>query len=173
MSNLLLTAGFLIILVISIVWGLLRGLAKARIRGISILLCAAAAVGITLMIRPMIDPVQIVNEVLIPLLENNGQSQMTDMLTLSETLNEVLLHAVISLISPVICLVLFILLSFLTWFIYAIVTLVLHGVLRRANARSAFHRLRGSAGGAIQGLVLVVILLIHAVQDLFFKEKEA
>ncbi|MBE6553541.1 MAG: hypothetical protein E7666_04270 [Ruminococcaceae bacterium] len=160
MSNLILTGLFVLILAVSALWGLLRGLAKSRIRGISIVLCAVAAVATAVLLRATLVSDQMIEETVIPLLVNSDMGQYAEMLELSPTLTEVLLHTVYSIVSPLLVLVFFIVYSFLTWFIFLIVTLILGGALRRQNQRSAFHRLRGMAWGAIQGVVIFVILLI-------------
>ena len=51
MSSLILTGLICVILVISILWNLLRGLAKSRLRGILILVSAALAVVTVLSLR--------------------------------------------------------------------------------------------------------------------------
>ena len=160
MSNLILTGLFLLILVISALWGFLRGLAKSRIRGISVLLCAVAAVVTAVLLRATVASDAALQTLIVPLLESNGQTQIVEMLGLSPTLNEVLLHCIYSIASPILTLALFIAYSFLTWFVFVIVTLIFGGAMRRHNERSAFQRTRGLVWGVIQGLVIVVILLV-------------
>ncbi len=160
MSNLILMGLFALVLVIGALWGLLRGLAKSRIRGISIIFCAVAAVLTAVLIRPLVVSEETIENIVIPLLENSNMKQYAEMLELSPTLNEVLMHTIYSIAAPVLVLVFFILYSFVTWFIFLIITLVCGGALRRHNERSSFHRLRGMIWGAVSGFVVCVILLV-------------
>jgi len=160
MSNLILTGLFLLILVISALWGFLRGLAKSRIRGISVLVCAIAAVLTAVLLRSTVASDAALRTFVIPLLEKAGQTQIIEMLGLSPTLNEVLLHCIYSIAAPFMALALFIAYSFLTWFIFVIVTLICGSALRKHNERSKFQRTRALIWGVVQGLVIFVILMI-------------
>lgn len=160
MSNLILTGLFIGVLVISALWGLLRGLAKSRFRGISILLCAVAAVITAVVLRKMAVSDWMIETWIVPLLENYGQTQIVEMMGLSATLNEVILHCIYSIAAPLLTLALFIVYSFVTWFIFLIVTLIGGRAMRRHNERSAFQRTRGMVWGLVQGLVIFAILLI-------------
>ena len=160
MSSLILTGLFVLIVVISALWGLMRNLAKSRIRGISVLLCAVAAVITAVSLRATLVSDEVIQTQLVPLLESYGQTQVVEILGLSPTLNEVLLHCVYSLVAPILVLLCFIVYSFLTWFVFLIVTLILGGALRRHNEHSVMPRLRGMIWGVIQGVAIFVVLLI-------------
>ncbi len=159
MTGLILICAVLVILAISVLWGFLRGLGKARIRGISILVCSVAAVLVTLLLKNQIATMNFVNW-LVSLLESNQQSGIAELLGFSETLNEVILKCAASLVAPLLCLSLFFLFSFITWFVFLIVTLILNAKLRSYNERCKFSRTRAMIWGFVQGLAIVIIILI-------------
>lgn len=160
MTNVILTVAIFAIVGISILWAFLRGLAKARIRGICVLACAVAAILITVGMRAELMNQELIENQLIPWLESSGQSQLAEILGFSETLNAVVLNCSISLVAPLFCLLLFILLCFFTWFVFLIVTLILHGALSKQNEKSRLQRTRAACWGLIQGIAIAFIVML-------------
>ena len=174
MANLLLIIFVIVSILISVVWGLLRGLSKARIRGISVIACAIAAVVLAVVSRQWIVTDWFIEESVIPLLqEMNNTEIVIEALGMSQTLNGVLLNCITSLITPILCLVYFLLLSFLSWFVFLIVSLACGGAMRRHNARCCFSRVRASVWGLIQGLVIVTILLVPVAAEMEITPEQA
>lgn len=160
MSNTILLCLMLAILVISILWNLIRGLAKSRVRGICILLSAVAAVAVTVGLRSWVLTEEFMKDILMPMLERFATADVVEMLGLSETLNEVVLNVTVSVVSPIICLLLFWAFSIVTWIIFLIISLICGRAMRRHNENSSLSPLRALLWGAVQGLVIVVILMI-------------
>ena len=160
MGNLILTLLILLTVGISVLVGFLRGLGKARIRGIAVLVSAVAAVLVTVLTRGSVVSDSLIQDTVIPWLQAMEQSEIADMLGMSPTLNATLLNTAYSLIAPILCVAFFLIFSFLTWLAYAIVTLILGGTLREQNENSKYPRTRAIVWGLIQGFVIVAIWLI-------------
>ncbi len=160
MSNAILICSAIVILAIGMLWGFLRNLAKSRIRGISLILCAVGAVLLTIPIRNWLFSEERLNQIVIPWMEKLNMPEMVEMFGLSETLNEVLLGVGGALVAPIISLALFIVLSFLTWFVFLIVTLIFGSSMREYNEFRPFSRIRGMVWGAISALVILFVLMI-------------
>ena len=160
MGNLILTLFILLTIGISVLFGFLRGLGKARIRGISVLVCALAAILVAALSRGSVVSDTLMQETVIPWLQAMEQSEIADMLGMSPTLNAALLNTAYSLIAPILCVVFFLIFSFLSWLAYAIVTLIIGGTLREHNENSAYPRTRAIAWGLIQGIAIVAIWLV-------------
>lgn len=160
MYSFLLVVAVLIILGLSTVWAMFRGLAKARIRGISVLVCAILAVVITLLTRNSLLNGDLVNETILPLLQESENAQIIELLQISQTLNITLLNVVVSLITPLMCLVIFMLLSFITWIAFLVVTMVFSQPLSDSNDRAVARLPRSIVWGVVQGLAVVAIVLL-------------
>ena len=161
MSNALLISGILLIIIVSVVWAILRGLAKARIRGICILVCAILAVILTVCTRGMFTTDKFVSDTVLPWLTQTGMDEkIFEILGVSSTLDNVLINCIVSLASPFICVAYFLILSFLTWIVFLILTLVFHTPLRMQSRFSRFRMARTSVWGLVQSLVLVMIFLL-------------
>lgn len=158
--NLLLIFIMLLTIGACILFSFLRKLAKARIRGICAIVCAILAILTTVLMRKSLVSGDMVNETLIPLLEEANIEQLIELLHISDTLNDALINCVASLIMPVLCLVFFLLYSFLTWVIYLIVTLVFSQQLKDHNDRCSHQLPRALIWGAVQGLVVVFVWMI-------------
>ena len=114
MSNVLLIVFVIVSMLISVLWGFLRGLSKARIRGISVILCAVGAVVLAIASRQWIVSDWFASELVLPFaLEMENAQIVREALGMSKTLNEALLHCITSLIAPILCVVYFLILSFL------------------------------------------------------------
>jgi len=161
MSNLILIGLVSLILIVSILWNLLRGLSKSRLRGILILVSAILAVVGTLFLRSFLVSDVTIDTYIVPLLENVlNAPEVVEVLQLSGTLTQVLINVVVSLISPILCLLLFWAFSILTWIIFVIVALVRRRAMRARNEQSACRHWRAVAWGAVQGLVIVIMIMI-------------
>ncbi len=159
MTGAILVAFVLVALAIGVLLGFLRGLGKARIRGISLLVCAIAAICVALATKEQFAS-KATEDWLIAFLQSNQMTEVAELFGVSATLREVVLKCAASLVTPLICLVWFIVLSFVTWVIYLVVTLILHGKLRRYNEKASYSRSRAIAWGAVQGLVVIVLALL-------------
>ena len=160
LASVLLVVAFLVTVGLSVLWAFLRGLAKARIRGISIIACLILSIVITILMRGALLSDGMVDGTIIPILEDNGLSQVVEMLGFSETLNEVILNVIVSLISPIVCVLIFFLLSFLSWAAFLVVTLIMNNTLREHNEKCQHQRVRAMIWGGVQGLVLFTVMLI-------------
>lgn len=167
MSNALLIVFVLVSILISVLWGFLRGLSKSRIRGISVILCAVGAIVLAIVSRQWIVSDWFISELVLPFVqEMENAGIVKDALGISQTLNEVLLHCITSVITPILCILYFLILSFLSWFVFLILSLVCGEAMRRHNERSRFSRLRAAAWGLIQGLVIAFIFVLPVAVEL-------
>lgn len=161
MINGILIGGIFLILAISVGWAMLRGLAKARIRGISMIACGVLAVLLALLTRSFLVTDTMMESNILPLLVEAEVDQVVmDVLGVSETLDDVLLNVCVSLILPVLTLVYFIVLSFLTWIAFLVLSIVFHVPLQLKSRFSPFRWLRSAAWGLGQGLVILFIVLL-------------
>lgn len=157
MINLILLGLFVLLVGFGVLGGFLKGLGKARIRGICVIACAIAAVALTLILRKML----ISQEVLDSLLAEIGNAKVfEDLMAASPSLCKILLNCLSSLASPILCLLIYFVLAFVTWIVYLIVTIILHGALRRHNQRCKLSKLRACIWGGVKGLVVFVMLMI-------------
>ena len=167
MSNALLIVFVLVSILISVLWGFLRGLSKSRIRGISVILCAVGAIVLAIVSRQWIVSDWFISELVLPFVqEMENAGIVKDALGISQTLNEVLLHCITSVITPILCILYFLVLSFLSWFVFLIVSLACGEAMRRHNERCGFSRLRAAAWGLIQGLVIAFIFVLPVAVEL-------
>ena len=114
MSNLFLILGVILILGISVGWSILRGVSKARIRGISLIACAILAVILSVVTRSVFLTDTFVEDTLLPLVNvANAGEIVTEILGVSPTLDRVLVNCIVSFAMPIICLLYFFILSFL------------------------------------------------------------
>lgn len=152
---------FAVVVGVTTLWSIFRGLGKSRIRGITVLVSALGAVMITLAMRKHLASQELVDELLIPNLKNLMSSELVaDLFGLSPTLNEVLLNCVSSLLMPLVCLGIFVLLCFVTWIIYLVLSLVFGAFWRVHNARAFLSMPRAAIWGFVQGVVIVLMLLL-------------
>ena len=101
MIHLVLSALVILILAANVLCALGRGVSKARIRGVLILLSAVGAVLATITLRATLVSDAFVKETLVPMLESLNNATLTEMVGLSETLNQVIIHTVASLINTI------------------------------------------------------------------------
>ena len=158
-------APIIAILLITFLWGLLRGLAKTRFRAILIIGSAVAAVITTVALKSYIQTESFVNTMFLPFLSQVvGSGDVVEMIAsflgVSQTMNEVLLGVIGALLAPLLCLAFFLVYSIITWIIFAIVSLCRSGSMRRHNARSHFKILRILAWAVLQTVVVIAIFMI-------------
>ena len=153
-------AALLLLLLISVAWALIRGVTKARIRLICVVLCAVAAFGITIAARGKLDAAY---EEYAPQIEQffreNGMEDVWTFVNESSAVRNVIEESGGALLAPILALVLFIVLQLATWVIYFIVTLILHGAIKRREERRHFRLLRAMAYGIVQFAVILFVFL--------------
>jgi hypothetical protein len=159
MGNLLLLVAILVILAINVLFAMLRGLAKSRIRGICIVASAVLAVCATLIFKDSITSEKFI-ETILPWLRDQGQDNIKQFLEISPTLNDIVLKCISSLIAPLLSLIFFLIASFVSWVVYLVLTLVLGESLSVHNEHAIFRLPRALIWGAVQGIVAVVLILM-------------
>ena len=161
MTNGIAIGGILLILAVSVGLAMLRGVAKARIRGICIVACGLLAVVLAVLTRPMLVTDNAMEETILPWLQEVGADQAVfDLLGASETLDDILINVAISLVLPILCVSYFLILSFLAWIVFLVLVLVFHESFRMQSRLCPFHHLRSAAWGLAQGLVVVFIWML-------------
>lgn len=149
-----------IYLLICVAWGLLRGLAKARFRAVTILFSAVAAVVTAVICKATYFNDAFVANTVIPLLESNEMAEVVDFLQMSPAMTSSLVGLAGALVAPLLCLVFFIAYSIITWIIFFIFTLIFRRGMKEHNQRSHMSLLRAAAVSLAQGLVVILIVMI-------------
>lgn len=159
-STLIVIAAFLLFLLISVVWALLRGVTKARIRFIGILLCAAGAFGITMAAKNNLGKVyqQYEPQIQAYLTENN-MKDVWDFIGNAENIRETVLSLSGALLAPIIFVALFIVLRIVTWILYFIITLIFRKKIRSHEEHRRFRLLRAMAYGIAQFAVVMFVFV--------------
>jgi len=173
MYSMILLGAVALILLVNAGWSALRGLARSRIRFITVLVSAAAAVITCLVVKAKLPNA----EGLVQLLESNtwlieqlgewfgsgvveGIEMVLEYAAISPTVIELAVQLSGAMLLPVICLVLFLVFSLLTWVIYTIISLICRHSMKEYNRSASMSRLRAAGLGLAQGLVAVIVLLL-------------
>ncbi len=157
----LLFGGVAIYLLVCLAWGLLRGLSKARVRCITVLVSAIGAILTVVLVKNTLvldDATMATIEGFLKGIENN--EVIMELVHLSPTLVETLLHYATALLAPALCLVFFILYCFITWIIFLIVSLVFRKAFKRHNENARFRLPRTMALSLVQALIVLAIVFI-------------
>lgn len=162
-------AAVLLLLTISVAWALIRGVTKARIRFVCVLLCAVAAFGITIAARGKLDTAyaQYAPQ-LRDYLVNNGMEELWNFIDGSENVRTTVAESGGAVLAPIVAVVLFVLLQFVTWVIYFLVTLLLGGSIRSREERRHFRLLRALCYGAAQFVVILFVFVTPVFSYLQF-----
>lgn len=163
------SAAILLLLIISVAWALIRGVTKSRIRFVCVVLCAAAALGITLAAREKLGAAY---EQYAPqirdYLVNNGMADVWNFIDGSENVRTTVAASGGAFLAPIVFVVVFVLLQFVTWVIYFIVTLLFGGSIRRREERRQFRLLRALCYGAAQFAVVLFVFVTPVFSYLQF-----
>ncbi len=160
MGNTILVILTILILGVSVLWAFLRGLKKARIRGITVIASLLLAIIATLITRGlMVSNNAFVVDFLAPWL-STYIGEYTEILEISETLNEVVLHFFASLAMPIIFLLFFIVFSFLSWIAFLVITIVKGRTLSDQSSIANLRFLRAMAWGLAQGIVILFVVML-------------
>ena len=164
-DNFIFILPILALFIITFLWGLLRGLAKTRFRGILIICSAVAAVVTTIALKNYVQTESFVNTMFLPFLskavpDGNVVDMIASFLGVSETMNEVLLGCIGALLAPMLCVLCFLVYSIITWIVFAIVSLCRSSSMKLRNANSRLKPLRILAWALGQTLVVVAIYMI-------------
>ena len=159
MIQLILMALVIFLLAANVLLSAIRGVAKSRIRGITVLSSAVLAVLATVVVRGALASESFLDKVLIPALESMNETEILEILGLSGTLNQVAINTALSFILPMTCLLLFIVFSMISWLVYFIVTLAMRKRLRRATKKTPHRHIRAVIWGLVRGLVVCFLIL--------------
>ncbi len=153
-------AALLLLLVISVAWALIRGVTKARIRFLCVVLCAAVALIGVLAFRDRLDDLYKQFEPqLRDFLINNGMEDLWNFISGSSNIRETIEASGGAFLAPLLFLIVFIALQFVTWIVYFIVTLLLHGAIKRREERRHFRLFRSPVYGVLQFIVILFVFL--------------
>ncbi len=144
----------------SFLWGLLRGVARTRIRIISIAVSFVMAILCTVFLKSLLAGPWSMENLVVPLLNSFEITILGDLLNMSQTLNEVLLGCVGAIAAPILFVICFIVCSLITWIIYQVVALCMHGTLRRQNQGLRLKAVRLLPYAAVSALLLVMVLMV-------------
>ena len=141
-------------LLICAAFGFVRGLAKSRIRCITVAACAILALIVTLILKGSVDATTVHD-----LLANLGAGDDLAVLLESEVIAETMAGILSALAMPIIFVVIFALLCFVTWIAHLIVTLVLRNRLKAINERARYRILQTVLMNVLQGIVVVFVVM--------------
>ena len=153
-------AAFLILLLFSMLWALVRGVTKARIRFVFILLCVIAAFAITVAAKKNLSTayMQYEPEIQAFFAENNMED-VGDFISNSETLRDTILSSSGAILAPIVFVVLFTVLRIVTWILYFIITLIFQRPIKRREERRHLRPLRSMVYGIVQFAVIMFVLV--------------
>lgn len=160
MIGLIIFGAFLLSVGVTYVWALCRGLAKTRMRVLSILTSAVLAVISTLIAKSMIATEKVVSGIVVPLLEHMNVEGIGELIGMSATLNEVLLGCIGAMIAPILCVCFFWIWSLINWIAFVIVSLCLNEGMKRENAKTSLKPLRILAWAVGSTVISFTILMI-------------
>ncbi|MBQ9761435.1 MAG: hypothetical protein IJW16_08835 [Clostridia bacterium] len=156
MNGLALFGMIMLFLLICTALGFIRGLAKSRIRCITVIVCAVVAFIVTMLMKNSLFDVGMI--------ESMGASaellDAIDTLMLSNAVTETLYGMASALLMPLFFAGLFFVLCFATWIVHLIATLILRRRLREVNERLRHRALWTVLLNLLQGLVVVFVLLV-------------
>ncbi len=151
---------FVVFFLISFVWGILRGVAKTRIRVAAVALSFVLALLLTAFLKTVLVSPWSMENIIAPALSTLEITLLQDLLGMSNTLNEVLMGCIGAIAAPLLFVVAFIICSLITWIIYTIVTLCFGAPLRHHNSRLHLKLVRLIPYAAVSALVLVMVLMV-------------
>lgn len=172
MYALILGGAVLAILLISALFGLVRGFSKSAMRGFFVLLSAVAAIVTCLTFKNSlpngVEMIELVRNNLDNIrnsLENGAEvvtaiEEILPYLEISPTALELVVQLTSALMLPLICLILFWIYAALSWVLYLIISLIFHRPMKEFNRNIPLSRLCGAGVGLVQGLVIVFVLLL-------------
>ena len=158
--GLIIIGAFLLCFGVTYLWALLRGVAKTRMRVITVLISAVLAVISTVIAKSMIATEKVVSGVVVPLLEHFNVEGVGELIGMSATLNEVLLGCIGALIAPILCLCFFWIWCLITWIFFVIISLCLGEGMKRHNQKLSLKPLRILPWALANTLIAFVILMV-------------
>lgn len=155
--NLVLTAIFLLLIGLSVLHGIFRGVGKARIRGIGMLLAAVVAVLLTALTKKFWVSEQLLDGVLA---EMGNEALFVEMMENSPTLGSMLFECMASLIAPLLCLIYFVIAAIFFWIVYLVLSMTLGDYLQKHDEKCKFAKIRAGIWGGVWGAVIAVMIMI-------------
>ena len=150
-----------IYLLICVGIGMLRGLSRARVRTIAILVSGILALIGTLIVKNSLGTPQEIEATLRSAgLDKDLMETISTFLGMSPSLGEALVGVIGALILPLVYLVLFFTFCLLTWIVCIILSIVLRKRYREHNSRARMKWLRTIALSVLHGLIVVFVCLV-------------
>lgn len=164
MSGMILGCAIAVLLLVSVAWGLIRGLTKSRIRFFCILLCAVIALVLTVSMKTELNTQYEANrEAIQQALDSEQMQDVWEFIDGSESLREVVSACAGALVAPFVFLTLFIVLQFLTWILFFLVTLILHRPIKKADSKRRLRFIRTLIYVAAQFVIVIAVFLTPIV----------
>ncbi len=152
----------MIYLLICVALGLLRGLARARFRTVTIAVSAIAALITTAIVKNSSLVENLFNTYALPMLQNTN-AELAELLTLSPSLISVVKGMVTALAAPLLCFVFFVAYTVLFWIVYLIFAIIFRKGMKAHNEKSHVSLLRAGGAGLLHGLIVLFIIMIPIV----------
>lgn len=165
MVNLILIGVVALYLLICVGFGFVRGLAKSRLRLISVAASAVVAFISALFIKNTLLNAEKLRNI-IEIMQDNGVKMSEDTLKVindllgSEMLTDAILGFSTALIMPLVFVLLFAILCFITWIVHIIVTLILREKLKKQNERAHFKLWQTVGYNLLQGIIVVLVVFV-------------
>lgn len=160
MNDLALLGIITIYLLICTAFGFLRGLAKSRIRCITVAAAAVVALILTLVMKNNILSAPFIMQILDGAGMSSDAMEALRALLQSGAMSETIVGLVTALTMPMMFLLIFIILCFLSWMVHIVMTFILRRRLRECNENANFRVLQTVIMNVVQGIVVVFVVLV-------------
>ncbi len=159
-SGWLVFGAIMIFLLINVAFGLIRGLAVARLRAVTIGVSAIAAIITTLLAKQNIIGAE---ELVTGLLSSAEAGEIAELLQMSPSLVAMIHGCITALIAPALCFAFFLCYSAFFWIVYLVLVIVFRKGMKEHNEKCRLQLLRAAGIGLLQGIVTVFVIMIPLV----------
>lgn len=149
-----------LLLLISVMLSIIRGVTKARARFFCILISAALAFGVTVLAKDNLDFLyQCYEPQIQAFFAENNLGNVWEFIGNAENIRATILSLFGALLAPIVFVVLFIALRIVTWILYFIVTLFMSKRIRAREERRHFRPLRAMIYGLAKSAIVVFVFI--------------
>ncbi len=154
------TGLFILAMLVSVLFALVRGMSKSRVRFIILAVCLILAFVITWAFKSGANTVYPQFEDMIEqALTSEEAKEVYQLVSGSEPMQETLIGFATALVAPLFFFIVFTALRIVTWIIYFIVMLFIGGKMKRGDEGKALRGLRTLALGILQGALIFFVLM--------------
>ncbi len=160
MMNTIFPVALVVFCAISVFWGIVRGLPKARLRAILVILSAVLAVVSTVVVKQVLNDPAIVEQSMIPVISQAAGVDVSEYTSISARLTYGALGFAGAVAAPLLFVIFFMIYSLVTWIVFAVVCLVFRPIMKRSACHAPFRGLRAGLWIAVQTVVIAAVYLV-------------